>query len=103
MSAVSREAKALGIKINTDKTEVQYAGKDAVVIDVCVDRETLTQVKDFVYLGEKISSDGSSEEDVRRKIGLASGVMQALTKLWSSKDIGLSTNVRVYETLVLRQ
>jgi len=27
--------------------------------------------------------------------------MQSLTKLWSYKDIGLSTNVRVYETLVL--
>jgi len=72
------------MKINTDKTEVQYAGKYAVVIDVSVDGETLTQVKDFVYLGGKISSDGSSEEDVGRRIGLASGVMQALTKLWSS-------------------
>jgi len=55
MSAVSREAKALGMKINTDKTEVQYAGKDPVVIDVSVDGETLPQVKDFVYLGGKIS------------------------------------------------
>jgi len=35
-----------------------------------------------------------------RRIGLASGVMQAMTKLWSSKDTGLITKVRVYETLV---
>jgi len=54
------------MKINTNKTEVQYAGKDAVVIDVSVDSETLTQVMDFVYLERKISSDGSSEEDVGR-------------------------------------
>jgi len=43
------------MKINTDKTEVQYPGKDAVVIDVSMDGETLKQVKDFVYLGGKIS------------------------------------------------
>jgi len=101
MSAASREAKALGMKMNTDKTEVQYVGKDAVGIDVRVDGETLKQVKDFDYLGGKIRSEGTSEEDIGRRISLASRVLQALSKLWSSKDIGLSTNVRVYETLGL--
>jgi len=101
MSPASREAKALGMKMNTAKTEVQYAGKNSVVIDVSVDGETLKQVQDFVHLGGKISSDGTSEEDVGRRICLASCGMQALSKFGSFKDIGLSTKVRVYETLLL--
>jgi len=63
-------------------------------MDVSVDGETINQVKDFVYLGGKINSDGTSEEDLGRNF--ASGLMQALSKLWGSKEIGPSTKVRVY-------
>jgi len=37
------------MKMNSDKTEVQYVGKDAVGIDVTMNGELLKQVKDFVY------------------------------------------------------
>jgi len=74
--------------LNADKTKVQYGGKDAVgIYYVSVDGETLKQVMDFVCLGGKISLDGTSEEDVGSIFGLASGVMQALSKLWNSKDM----------------
>ena len=63
------------MKLKNDKTEVQYIGKGNIQMDVRIEEEDLHQVCDFVYLGKKISADGSSTADVGRRVGLASGVM----------------------------
>ena len=60
-----------------------------------------TQVDDFVYLGGKISDNGSSEPDVRRRIGLACDAAKKLQMIWKAKGISMATKVRVYECLVL--
>ncbi len=51
--------------------------------------------------GGGITGDGASDQDVKRRIGLANGVVQSLDKIWRAKDISVKTKVRVYETLVL--
>ena len=61
-------------------------------MDIRVDGVALRHVKEFVYLGAKISSDGTSEEDIERRVGLARGVLGALGKLWGAKDIIVETN-----------
>ena len=63
--------------------------------------KALEQTKSFVYLGGTISSSDMSGQDVRRRIGIACGAMQKLTKIWQSKEIAIKTKVHVYEALVL--
>jgi hypothetical protein len=58
-------------------------------------------VDEFVYLGSKIEGNGSSDQDVKRRIGLANGVVQSLASIWRAEGISVKTKVRVYETLVL--
>ena len=58
-------------------------------------------MEDFVYLGGNISEDASTEQDLKRRIGLACGAMQNLGCIWNSKDISNNTKIRVYEALVL--
>jgi len=41
------------------------------------------------------------EGDINRRIGLARGIVQSLSKIWSSSEISKDTKVIVYETLVL--
>ena len=55
----------------------------------------------FVYLGGLISSTGSSQPDVRRRIGLACDAVRRLAKIWKNKAISKETKVQVYETMVL--
>ena len=48
-----------------------------------------------------MSEDASTDQDLRRRIGLACGAMQNLSCIWNSNDISNNTKTRVYETLVL--
>ena len=75
------------MKRNLEKTEVQYIGKEKVDMNISINGTSLKQVDEFVYLGSKIARDGSSDQDVRRRIGLANGVVQSLDKIWRAKDI----------------
>ena len=52
----------------------------------------------YTYLGGVISCDNSSENDVGRRIDLAT---TALNTIWASKDISQETKLRVYRSLVL--
>jgi len=48
--------------------------------DVTVDSNTVEQVDNFVHLGNNQSSDGSSQSDMKRRIGLASAAMTNLER-----------------------
>jgi len=61
----------------------------------------LTQVDNFVYLGEIISIHENAEADVVCRIDAARGIFHMLRQLWNSKEICKQTKSRVYETLVL--
>jgi len=66
-----------------------------------VNGEQLEQVIEFVYLGSTITEDGKCGGDIRKRIGLASGVIGRLSKIWKSKDISIKTKVQVYKALVV--
>jgi len=50
----------------------------------------------FTYVGGIICRDGSSEIGIQKRLGLASGVMQSLKKIWSSKDISAPAKMKAY-------
>jgi hypothetical protein len=101
MESIAAEARRMGMKINTDKTQVQHIGKEGSDIHISIDGGPLEQVDDFIYLGGTISRDGSVEQDIKRRIGLASGVMRNLTRVWRAKELGIGTKKKIYEVLVL--
>ena len=101
VNQIAQESSRMGLRINVEKTEVQYVGKSRKVININIDDKPLKQVENFIYLGGNMSEDASVEQDVRRRIGLATGVMQSLNKIWQNRGIGQVTKVKIYETLVL--
>ena len=48
---------------------------------ILMENQKLKQVKDLVYLGGNMSDDASTEQDVKRRIGCACGVMQNLSQV----------------------
>ena len=57
--------------------------------------------KSFIYLGGQIDKDGTCQNDVKRRIGLALGAMHALHPIWRAKDISNQTKIALFRSLVL--
>jgi len=95
------ESKRMGMMVNIEKTEIQHIGYQKKETKIKIEDKDLKQVEDFVYLGGNISEDASTDNDVKRRTGLACGVMQSLGPIWKTNAISMETKVKVYETLVL--
>ena len=65
-----------------------------------VDRETVETVADFIFLGSKITADGDCINEIKRRLLLGRKVMTNLDSLLKSRDITLSTKVRLVKAMV---
>ena len=101
VSEVFKTSSQLGLKISLTKTQVQVIGRGCDKINIHLANHTLEQVKSFIYLGGQIDEDGTCQNDVKRRIGLALGAMHALHPIWRAKDISNQTKIALYRSLVL--
>ena len=65
-----------------------------------IDGETVETVADFIYGGSKITADGECSHEIKRHLLLGRKVMTNLDSILKSRDITLSTKVRVVKALV---
>ena len=56
-------------------------------------------VPDFIFLGSKITADGDCSHGIKRHILLERKVMTNLDSILKSRDITLSTKVRLVNTM----
>ena len=57
-----------------------------------IDGET---VADFIFLGSKITADGDFSHEIRRRLLLERKVMTNLDSIFITRDVTLSTKVRL--------
>ena len=57
--------------------------------------ETVETVSDFIFLGSKITADGDCSHEIKRRLLLGKKVMTYLDSILKSRDITLSTKVRL--------
>ena len=57
-------------------------------------------VSDFIFLGSKITADGDCHHEIKRRLFLGRKVMTNLDSILKSRDITLSTKVRLVKALV---
>ena len=65
-----------------------------------IDGETVETVADFIYLGSKITVDGDCSHKIKRHLLLGRKVMTNLDSILKSRDITLSTKVRLVKAMV---
>ena len=65
-----------------------------------IDGETMERVRGFIFLGSKITADGDSSHEIKRCLHLGRKVMTNLDSILKSRDITLSTKVRLVKTMV---
>ena len=57
-------------------------------------------VKDFIFLGSKITADGDCSHEIKRHLFLERKVTTNLDSIFKSRDITLPTKVRLVKALV---
>ena len=62
--------------------------------------ETVETVADFIFLGSKITADGDCSHEIKRRFLLGRKVMTNLDNILKSRDITLSTKVRLVKAMV---
>ena len=65
-----------------------------------IDGETVETLADFIFLGSKITGDGDCNHEIKRRLLLGSKVMTNLDSILKSRDITLSTRVRLVKAMV---
>ena len=57
-------------------------------------------VADFIFLGSKITADGYCSHEIKRRLLLGRKVMTNLDSILKTRDITLSTKVRLVKAMV---
>ena len=88
------ESEKVGLKLNIQKTKIMASGP---ITSWQIDGET---VADFIFLGSKITADGDCSHEIKRRLLLGRKVMTNLDSILKSRDITLSTKVRLVKVMV---
>ena len=94
---VKEEIEKVGLKLNIEKTKIMESGPST---SWEIDRETVEIVSDFILGGSKITADGDCSYEIKRHLLLGRKVMTNLDSILKSRDITLSTKVRLVKPMV---
>ena len=64
------------------------------------DGETMETVRDFIFLGSKITADCDCSHEIKRRLLLGREVMTNLDSILKSRDITFPTKVRLVKAMV---
>ena len=94
---VKEESEKVGLKLNIQKTKIMASGP---IASLQKDGETTETVRDFIFLGSKISADGDCSHEVKRRLLLGRKAMTNLDSILKSRDITLLTKVHLVKAMV---
>ena len=93
---VKEESEKVGLKLTIQKTKVIASGP---ITSLEIDEEILETVSDFILGGSKITVDGDCSHEIKRCLLLGRKVMTNLDSISKSRDITLSTKVRLVKAM----
>ena len=89
---VKEESEKTGFKLNIQKTKIMAS---SLITSWQVDEETLKTVRDFTFLGSKITADDDCSHEIKRHLLLCRKVMTNLDSILKGRDIHLPTKVHL--------
>ena len=94
---VKEGSEKAGLKLNIQKMKIMASGP---ITSWQIDGETEETVPDFILLGSKITADADCSHEIKRHLLLGRKVMTNLDSIFKSRDITLSTKVRLVKAMV---
>ena len=87
---MKKESEKAGLKLNIQKMKIMASGP---ITSWQIDGETVEIVRDFIFLGSKITVDGDCSHEIERCLLLGRKVMTNLDSILKNRGITLPTNV----------
>ena len=94
---VKEESEKVGLKLNIQKTKIMASSP---ITSWQIDGETVKTVADFILLDSKITADGDFSHEIKKHLLLGRLVMTSIGSILKSRDITLSTKVRLVKAMV---
>ena len=94
---VKEESEEVGLKLNIQKTKMMASGP---LTSWQIDGEILETVTDFILGGSNITANGDCSHEIKSRLLLGRKVMANLDSILKSRDITLSTKVRLVKAMV---
>ena len=85
------------MRLKIEKTKIMAS---VPIISWEIDGERVETVSDFIFLGSKITADVDCSHEIKRRLFLGRKVMTNLGSILKSRDITLSTKVRLVKAIV---
>jgi hypothetical protein len=95
-------AEQAGLLLNTNKTKIMVFGDRNPGNSIQVTGETIEIVEKFEYLGSLLTWDNNCSEEIKRRIGKATGAMASLKHIWNSKKLKIDNKLKLLKTCVFR-
>ena len=93
---VKEESKKVGLKVHIQTTKIMASGP---ITSWQIDGETVETVRDFIFLGSKITADGDCSHEIKRCLLLGRKVMTNLDSILKSRDTTLPTKIHLVKTI----
>ena len=95
---MKEESEKVGLKLNIQKTEKIMASSP--ITSQQIDGETMGTVREFIFLGSKITADDDCSHEIKRCLLLGRKTMTNLDSTVKSRDITLPTKVHLVKAMV---
>ena len=94
---VKEDIEKAGLKLDIQKTNIMASGP---ITSWQIDGETMETVRDFIFLGSKITADGDCSHEVKRHLLFGRKAITNPESILKSRDITLPTKGRVVKAVV---
>ena len=96
---VKKESEKVGLKRNIQKTKITASSP---ITSWQIDGKTTETVRDFIFLGSKITADGDCSHEIKSRLLLGRKAMTSLDSILKSRDITLPVKVRLVRAMVFQ-
>ena len=94
---VKEESEKVSLKLNIQKTKITASSP---ITSWQIDEETMETVRDFIFLGSKITADVDCSHEIKRCLLLGRKAMTNLDSILKSRDITLPGKVHLVKAMV---
>ena len=94
---VKEESEKVGLRLTIQKAKIVASGP---ITSQQIDVETRETVRDFIFLGSKITADDDCSHEIKRRLLLGRKAMTNLDSMLKSRDIALRIKVCLVKAML---
>ena len=94
---VKEESEKAGLKLNIQKTKIMAS---VPITSWKIDGEIMETVRQFIFLGSKITVDGDCSHEIKRHLLPGRKAVTSIVSILKSRDITLPTKVPIVKAMV---